>query len=76
MVFDNEFYKQIILKRGVLFIDQQLALDPLSSGLVSGFAGNDAAFERSFADAMVKMGNIGVLVGSDGQIRKNCRIFN
>ncbi|XP_014491213.1 peroxidase 44 [Vigna radiata var. radiata] len=76
MVFDNEFYNQIILKRGVLFIDQQLALDPLSSKLVSVFAGNSAVFERSFINAIVKMGNIRVLVGTDGDIRKNCRVFN
>jgi len=76
MVFDNEFYNQIVLKKGVLFIDQQLALDPLSSSLVSAFAGNSAAFQRSFIDAIVKMGKIRVLVGTDGQIRKNCRVFN
>ncbi|RDX57840.1 Peroxidase 44, partial [Mucuna pruriens] len=73
MAFDNEFYNQILLKRGVLFIDQQLALDPSSKGLVSTFAGNDAGFQRSFVDAIVKMGNIGVLVGNNGEIRKNCR---
>ncbi|XP_027917677.1 peroxidase 44-like [Vigna unguiculata] len=76
MVFDNEFYNQIILKKGLLFIDQQLALDPLSSKLVSDFAGNSAAFARSFVNAIVKMGNIKVLVGTDGEIRKNCRVFN
>ncbi|CAJ1919143.1 unnamed protein product [Sphenostylis stenocarpa] len=75
-VFDNEFYKQIILKRGVLFIDQQLASDPLSSRLVSTFAGNSAAFKKSFVDAIVKMGSIRVLVGTNGEIRKNCRAFN
>ncbi|XP_061372536.1 peroxidase 44-like [Gastrolobium bilobum] len=75
-VFDNEFYNQILLKRGVLFIDQQLALDPSSSGLVSTLAQNDADFQQSFADAIIKMGSIDVLVGKDGEIRKNCRVFN
>lgn len=75
MVFDNAFYKQIVLRRGVLFIDQQLALDTLSKGLVTVFAGNNAAFQRSFADAMVKMGNIKVLVGNEGEIRRNCRVL-
>ncbi|XP_061372542.1 peroxidase 44-like [Gastrolobium bilobum] len=75
-VFDNEFYNQILLKKGVLFIDQQLALDPSSSGLVSALAQNDADFQQSFADAIIKMGSIDVLVGKDGEIRKNCRVFN
>ncbi|KAF1886604.1 hypothetical protein Lal_00045837 [Lupinus albus] len=75
-VFDNQFYNQILLKRGVLFIDSQLALDPSSRGLVSTFARNGDNFQQSFADAMIKMGNIGVLVNNDGEIRNNCRVFN
>ncbi|CAL0322835.1 unnamed protein product [Lupinus luteus] len=75
-VFDNQFYKQILLKRGVLFIDSQLALDPSSRGLVSTFASNGDNFQQRFADAMIKMGNIGVLVNNDGEIRNNCRVFN
>ncbi|CAL0322836.1 unnamed protein product [Lupinus luteus] len=63
-VFDNQFYKQILLKKGVLFIDSQLALDPSSRGLVSTFARNGDKFQQSIADAMIKMGNIGVLVNN------------
>ncbi|KAK7286599.1 hypothetical protein RJT34_21706 [Clitoria ternatea] len=76
LVFDNQFYNQILLKRGVLFIDQQLALDPSSKGLVTSFAGNAASFQSSFVNAIVKMGNIGVLEGNNGEIRNNCRVFN
>ncbi|KAF7819233.1 peroxidase 44-like [Senna tora] len=57
-VFDNDFYNQIINKRGVLFIDQQLALDNSSIGIVSAFAANAPSFQRSFANAMIKMGNL------------------
>lgn len=75
-VFDNEFYNQIIKKRGVLHIDQQLAVDASSQGIVSGFAANGAGFQQSFANAMIKMGSIDVLVDNTGEIRKNCRAFN
>ncbi|XP_016502055.1 peroxidase 57-like [Nicotiana tabacum] len=75
-VVDNQFYKQILLKKGVLKIDQELALDKLSAPIVSRFAANGNAFRQSFAKAMVKMGSINVLVGDDGEIRKNCRVFN
>ncbi|XP_019248310.1 PREDICTED: peroxidase 44-like [Nicotiana attenuata] len=75
-VVDNQFYKQILLKKGVLKIDQELALDKLSAPIVSKFATNGNAFRQSFAKAMVKMGSINVLVGDDGEIRKNCRVFN
>ncbi|XP_039683268.1 peroxidase 44 [Medicago truncatula] len=73
---DNEFYKQILLKRGIMQIDQQLALDKSTSTFVSNFASNGDKFVKSFATAMIKMGKVGVLVGNEGEIRKNCRVFN
>lgn len=75
-VFDNEYYNQIMKKRGVLKIDQNLADDASSRGIVSGFAANGGSFMQSFANAVVKMGSIDVLVGNAGDIRKNCRAFN
>ncbi|XP_062113703.1 peroxidase 57-like [Humulus lupulus] len=75
-VFDNEFYRQIRKNRGVLKIDQELASDPSSSSLVSTLASNPAQFFKSFGDAMTKMGKIDVLVGTAGEIRKNCAAFN
>ncbi|KAK1365872.1 Peroxidase [Heracleum sosnowskyi] len=67
---------KVLLNKGVLNIDQQLALDKSSAPLVSNFARNGAAFQQSFADAMVKMGSIQVVVGTEGEIRQNCRVFN
>ncbi|XP_065854681.1 peroxidase 57-like [Euphorbia lathyris] len=75
-VFDNAFYRQLLLKRGVLEIDQGLALDRSSGGIVSGFARDSDGFKQSFGNAMVKLGNVQVLEGNAGQIRKNCRVFN
>ncbi|XP_061372539.1 peroxidase 44-like [Gastrolobium bilobum] len=75
-VFDNHFYKEIVARRGVLFIDQDLALNPQSSGPVTFLAGNAKVFESSFVEAIVKTGNIGVLEGNGGEIRRNCRVFN
>ncbi|GMP98200.1 hypothetical protein CsSME_00046171 [Camellia sinensis var. sinensis] len=75
-VFDNEYYHQIKLKRGVMQIDQELALDKGSASIVTGFASNTIGFQQGFAKAIVKMGGIEVLVGNAGEIRKNCRVFN
>ncbi|XP_028766847.1 peroxidase 44-like [Neltuma alba] len=75
-VFDNEYYRQIRKRRGVLHIDQQLAVDKSSRGIVAGFAANGESFKRSFANAMIKLGSLDVLVGKSGEIRKNCRAFN
>ncbi|MCH84258.1 peroxidase 44-like, partial [Trifolium medium] len=75
-VVDNEYYKQLLLKRGIMEIDQQLALDISTSPFVSGFASDSEKFMQRFGMAMVKMGEVGVLVGKEGEIRKNCRMFN
>ncbi|CAK7341601.1 unnamed protein product [Dovyalis caffra] len=73
---DNEFYKQLLLKRGIMQIDQELAQHASTSGFVSRFARDGNGFKQSFGNAMMKMGSIGVLVGNEGEVRKNCRVFN
>ncbi|XP_014491143.1 peroxidase 44 [Vigna radiata var. radiata] len=76
LLVDNDFYHQILAKKGVLQIDQQLALDKSTKGFVTDLASDEAKFEKSFANAMVKMGSVNVLVGSQGEIRKKCSVFN
>nr|XP_027067605.1 peroxidase 44-like [Coffea arabica] len=75
-IVDNQFYNQIRSKRGILQIDQELALDSLSAPLASRLAANNNLFQQSFVNAMMKMGSVEVLVGNAGEIRKNCRVFN
>lgn len=74
--FDNQYYNQLLLKRGILQIDQELASDRSTTGIVSGFASNGVRFSQRFATAILKMGSLQVLVGNAGDIRKNCRVFN
>ncbi|KAK9684176.1 hypothetical protein RND81_10G191800 [Saponaria officinalis] len=77
LVFDNKFYNEIKNKRGVLKIDQELALDRLSAKWVSNFAANNTVFEQGFVKAILKLGNIHILQGNrGGEIRKNCRVVN
>ncbi|KAK4415375.1 Peroxidase 44 [Sesamum alatum] len=75
-VVDNQFYNQTRFKRGILQIDQELALDRSTAPIVSMFASNRIAFQQSFASAMIKLSKVEVLVGKAGEIRKNCRVFN
>ena len=74
-IVDNSFYRQILAHRGVLQIDQELALDALTSSTVSAIArGFD--FSSRFGEAMVKLGAVEVLTGTAGEIRKSCRAIN
>ncbi|KAL7594823.1 hypothetical protein Lser_V15G28778 [Lactuca serriola] len=74
-VVDKSFYTQIMLRRGVLQIDQELAVDGLSKSTVAAIAGS-SDFTTKFGQAMVKLGGTHVLTGTQGEIRKSCRSVN
>ncbi|XP_013619417.1 PREDICTED: peroxidase 57 [Brassica oleracea var. oleracea] len=74
--FDNQFFKQLRKRRGVMQVDQRLATDRQTRGVVARYANNNAFFKRQFVRAMIKMGAVDVLTGRSGEIRRNCRRFN
>ncbi|KAA8533942.1 hypothetical protein F0562_031459 [Nyssa sinensis] len=74
-LLDNSYYKQLVLHRGILQIDQELALDPKTKAMVTTLA-NGFDFPARFGVAMVKLGAIGVLTGGQGEIRTSCRAIN
>ncbi|KAG5052823.1 hypothetical protein AAZX31_02G219100 [Glycine max] len=71
--FDNEYFKNLINKKGLLHSDQELFNGGSTDSLVRAYSNNQKAFEADFVTAMIKMGNIKPLTGSNGQIRKQCR---
>lgn len=73
---DNSFYNQIIRNKGILPIDQALARDPQTSGIVQQLSSNANLFSVKFASAMVKLQALDVLTGNQGEIRKVCSKFN
>ncbi|PIN20733.1 Peroxidase [Handroanthus impetiginosus] len=75
MTVDNSYYRQIVLNRGILQIDQELALDPLSKSTVAAIA-NGFDFSKKFGEAMIKLGGVEVLTGDQGEIRSSCRAVN
>ncbi|TVU48581.1 hypothetical protein EJB05_08222, partial [Eragrostis curvula] len=74
--FDTSYFQNLLANRGVLVSDQTLTTDNATAALVAQNAYNMYLFATKFGDAMVKMGGIQVLTGSDGQIRTNCRAVN
>ena len=73
---DNAIFGEMQRQRAVMRIDSNLAFDGATSGIVSSFAQSNSLFRQRFAQAMEKMGTIGVLTGRAGEIRRNCRVFN
>lgn len=73
--FDNQIMKNIKDGFAVISSDARLNDDDSTKKAVSFYAGG-SWFGRDFATAMVRMGRIGVKVGSDGEIRRVCSAFN
>lgn len=75
-IFDNFYYKNLRIQKGLLHSDQQLFNGGSTDSIVNTYSSNSATFFTDFANAMVKMGNLSPLTGTNGQIRKNCRKTN
>lgn len=76
--FDKSYFANLEANRGFLRSDQELFSAPgaPTAGIVDRFASSEKAFFRSFAASMIKMGNVKVLTGGQGEVRKNCRMIN
>ncbi|KAF8010050.1 hypothetical protein BT93_J0885 [Corymbia citriodora subsp. variegata] len=73
---DNKYYANLKNYRGVLTSDQTLFISPSTAHIVRKNANHGRAWANKFAVAMVKMGWIDTLTGSQGEIRRNCRVVN
>ncbi|KAI9152902.1 hypothetical protein LWI28_002725 [Acer negundo] len=76
--FDTAYFSNLVKYKGLLRSDQALFHGGSGStdGLVKAYSYNAGAFSSDFAKSMIKMGNIKVLTGKQGQIRSNCRKVN
>ncbi|TKY69073.1 Peroxidase 5 [Spatholobus suberectus] len=73
---DNKYYEGLINHRGLLTSDQTLFTSQSTKEMVQSNAYNGASWAEKFAQAMVRMGSIEVLTGSDGEIRMHCSFVN
>lgn len=78
-VFDNKYYQNLRVEKGLIQSDQELFSSPDASDtipLVNLYSGDRKAFFDAFIVAMKRMGNITPLTGNQGEIRLNCRVVN
>nr|KYP57552.1 Peroxidase N [Cajanus cajan]KYP57567.1 Peroxidase N [Cajanus cajan] len=79
-LFDNHYFKNLLVSRGLLGSDQILfssdEANSTTKPLVQSYSNDSGLFFVDFANSMIRMGNINPKTGSDGEIRKNCRVIN
>nr|CAB3446968.1 unnamed protein product [Digitaria exilis] len=75
-VFENNYYKNLVGKKGLLHSDQELFNGGATDAQVQSYVSSQSTFFTDFVTAMIKMGDITPLMGSKGEIRKNCRRIN
>ncbi|XP_047062321.1 peroxidase 1-like [Lolium rigidum] len=76
--FDSSYYGHVAKRRGLFRSDAALLADATTRDYVQRVATGkfDAEFFRDFSESMIKMGNVGVLTGAEGEIRKKCYVLN
>lgn len=77
-LFDTSYYEDLPINEALLNSDQVLhsTIGSSTRPLVERLVNDQKAFFDKFTAAMIKMGNINPLTGSNGEIRKNCRLRN
>ncbi|EEF31933.1 Peroxidase 2 precursor, putative [Ricinus communis] len=73
---DNKYYVELTRNRGLLISDQTLMNSPSTQRMVVNNARNGATWAAKFAKAMVHMGSLDVLTGTQGEIRNQCHVVN
>ncbi|KAK1435501.1 hypothetical protein QVD17_01265 [Tagetes erecta] len=71
-VFDNRYYVDLMNRQGLFTSDQDLYTDSRTRSIVTSFAVNQTLFYQNFVSAMIKMAQLSVLTGTQGEIRANC----
>ncbi|KAG8489731.1 hypothetical protein CXB51_017691 [Gossypium anomalum] len=78
LTFDNNYFLNLQNRRGLLQTDQELfsTNGAETVAIVNRFARSQSQFFSRFAKAMIKMGNINPLIGTNGEIRLDCKKTN
>lgn len=74
--FDTSFFNNLSRRRGILQSDHVLWTSPATRPIVQEFMTSSVNFNAQFARSMVKMSNIGVKTGVNGEIRRVCSAVN
>ncbi|MCO5602992.1 hypothetical protein L7F22_057134 [Adiantum nelumboides] len=76
MLFDNNYYRNVMQMRGLLKLDNALFLDARTKPYVEKMAHDINYFYEQFVEGMSILTEHKVLTGSQGEIRKHCQWVN
>lgn len=76
LVFDNQYFKDLLARRGVLTVDANIASDERTLPTVRRFAASQQAFFHAYTTAFLKLTQAAVLSDAQGQVRKRCSLLN
>ncbi|KAL5791466.1 hypothetical protein ACOSP7_000060 [Xanthoceras sorbifolium] len=77
--FDNQYFINLVQGNGLLHSDNVLFNEDHEGEIMKkvwAYASDEELFFTSYVNSIIKMGNIRVLTGIEGEIRKNCRFVN
>ncbi|KAK8605272.1 hypothetical protein V6N13_102057 [Hibiscus sabdariffa] len=75
--FDESYFTLVAKRRGLFISDAALLNDPETKAyVIRQSSTHGSTFYKDFAESMVKMGQVGVLTGNQGEIRKHCAFVN
>ncbi|KAL1556548.1 peroxidase [Salvia divinorum] len=74
-LLDNKYFKNLVERKGLLQSDQVL-FSGSTGGIVSEYTKKPRVFAADFGKAMKKMGEIQILLGKNGIIRRRCSAIN
>ncbi|CAM6107035.1 unnamed protein product [Calypogeia fissa] len=76
-VFDNNYYDDLVNNKGLFNSDVQLLTQRFPASVVADYVTNGAtSFFPDFQVSMQRMLVANVLTGTEGEVRKNCRVVN
>ncbi|XP_020586448.1 peroxidase 5-like [Phalaenopsis equestris] len=73
---DSSYYSNVLAMRGLFTSDQALLTHPATANQVMRNAFDSSMWQDQFTRAMFKLSLLGVITGTDGEIRLNCGVIN
>ncbi|KAF3451754.1 hypothetical protein FNV43_RR07850 [Rhamnella rubrinervis] len=76
LVFDNQYYTNILMGKGLFGIDSSISSDPRTKPIVGRFAADQNYFFNVFSSAFVKLSSTNALTHKKGEVRRQCNRIN